>query len=77
MFQARACVNSQMSGMFWFSVTWQVSVETCLSVSRDRRTSCAVLRAVAQCALVERSFHFVFSFQLKVVSPSLCSGLVV
>ena len=36
---------------------WQAPVETGLSVSRDRRTSCAVLRVVAQlaqCALLER-----------------------
>ena len=46
------------------SVQWQAPVETGLSVSRDRRTSCAVLRAVAQYALVERSFPFVFSSQL-------------
>ena len=40
-----------------FSVQWQAPVETGLSVSRDRRTSCAVLRVVAQlaqCALLER-----------------------
>ena len=44
---------------------------TCLSVSRDWRTSCAVLRAVpllAQCALVERCCPF----QLVVSSIFLC-----
>ena len=41
---------------------------TGLPVSRDWRTSCGVLRAVArlaQCALVERSFPSVFSFPVE------------
>ena len=70
-FQVCACVVCFENHAEWriclFSVTWQVPVETCMSVSRDRRTSCAVLRVVAQsaqCALVERSFPFVFSSQL-------------
>ena len=52
----------------WYVLrTTQNGEFVCLSVSRDRHTSCAVLRAVAQLAqgsLVERSFPFVFSSQL-------------
>ena len=50
-----------------FQSRGKCSWKSCLSVSRDRHTSCAVLRAVAQLAhgaLVERSFPSVFSSQL-------------